>query len=102
MTRYIKSFGNATLYRNDRTGIAWIIDPSTGVHLCHPNIYRTGSVKGMKEKGIWGKRDKTEKCGDYIFNISHMICTDKYDEIVANECMCKCCIERGGGLNVAY
>ena len=36
----------------------------------HPSIHYTGSVKGMKEQGYWGKHDKCVRCGSYIYNLS--------------------------------
>ena len=99
MTRFIKSVGKcANLYRNDSTGIAWISDGSTGIqHSVHPNIHRTGSVRGMKELGYWDKTDKMARCNGYIYNISKFVCDDEYDRIVADECMCECCKKRRGG-----
>ena len=87
---------NVTLYRDDRTGIAWIQDGTTGlIYSVHPNIDSTGSVRGMKDRGFWGKKDKTVRCGGYIYNISKF-CYDEntYDKIVADECRCECCLER--------
>ena len=41
-----------------KNGIATIYDPSTGlIHSCHPNINVTGSIRGMKKLGYWGKND---------------------------------------------
>lgn len=46
----------ATLYRDDRTGIAWVENGSTGLgHSAHPNIHASGSVRGMKSLGYWSK-----------------------------------------------
>lgn len=36
----------------------------------HPSIHYTGSVKGMKKLGYWGKDDKCVRCGQYIYNLS--------------------------------
>ena len=35
----------------------------------HPCIHYTGSVKGMKKLGYWGKHDKCVRCGQYIYNL---------------------------------
>lgn len=50
MIRKINKY--ATLYRDDKNGIAWIEDGSAGLeHSCHPNIAASGSVIGMKNLG---------------------------------------------------
>ena len=33
----------------------------------HPSIHYTGSVRGMKKLGLWGKHDKCVRCGNYIY-----------------------------------
>lgn len=40
----------------------------------HPSIHYTGSVRGMKKLGLWGKHDKCVRCGNYIYNLSIWIC----------------------------
>lgn len=39
----------------------------------HPSIHYTGSVRGMKKLGYWGKHDKCVRCGQYIYNTSMII-----------------------------
>ncbi|MCC8014666.1 MAG: hypothetical protein LIO87_05675 [Eubacterium sp.] len=39
----------------------------------HPSIHYTGSVKGMKDLGFWGKNDKCVMCSQYIYNLSIFI-----------------------------
>lgn len=36
----------------------------------HPSIHYTGSVRGMKKLGLWGKNDICVRSGDYIYNLS--------------------------------
>ena len=36
----------------------------------HPSIHYTGSVRGMKKLGYWGKYDRCVRCGSYIYNLS--------------------------------
>lgn len=36
----------------------------------HPSIHYTGSVRGMKKLGYWGKDDTCVRCGQYIYNMS--------------------------------
>lgn len=36
----------------------------------HPSIHYTGSVRGMKNLGYWGKDDVCVRCGQYIYNLS--------------------------------
>jgi hypothetical protein len=97
MTRFIKLINTyAKLYRNDETGIAWIYDSSMGLrYSVHPNIDKTGSVRGMKKLGYWEKKDKIVRCGGYVYNISRIVCDNsEYERIVADACMCECCKER--------
>ncbi len=90
------------LYRDDRTGIAWIEDGSSGCNISvHPNIYSGGSVRGMKNLGYWDKKDRTVRSNGFIYNIDHFITSwDKnsnmyeLEKIVADECRCQGCIER--------
>lgn len=39
----------------------------------HPSVHCTGSVRGMKKQGYWGKNDKCVRCGQYIYNLSMFI-----------------------------
>jgi hypothetical protein len=39
----------------------------------HPSIHYTGSVRGMKKLGFWGKTDNCIRIGNYIYNISIVI-----------------------------
>ena len=41
----------------------------------YPSIHHTGSVRGMKKLGFWGKYDRCVRCGQYIYNISRPIHT---------------------------
>ncbi len=36
----------------------------------HPSIHYTGSVRGMKKLGFWGKDDICVRCGQFIYNLS--------------------------------
>lgn len=36
----------------------------------HPSIHKTGSVRGMKKCGYWGKNDIIIRYGDYWYNFS--------------------------------
>ena len=85
------------LYRDDKNGIAWIEDGTTGMGISiHANIHSSGSVRGMRDRGYWCRKDRTVRSHGWIYNIDTFIC-DKNDElemIVANECMCEACLER--------
>ena len=81
------------LYRDDKNGIAWIEDGSSGCGISiHPNIAANGSVRGMKDNGYWQKDARTVRSHGFIYNIDH-IAFDWYDgdpmhefeKIVANE-----------------
>lgn len=39
----------------------------------HPSIHYTGSVKGMKKLGYWGKKDKCVRQGQYVYNLSKTV-----------------------------
>ena len=48
-----------------------IISTNTGINLdLHPSIHYTGSAKGMKKLGYWGKSDICVRIGNYIYNLS--------------------------------
>lgn len=90
----------ANLYRDDKTGIAWIEDGSTGMgHSVHPNIDESGSVKGMRDRGYWGKEDKIVKSHGWQYNTSRFVASDELDNIVADYCMCEECQNRRGELS---
>ncbi len=90
------------LYRDDKTGIAWIADGRTGCGISiHSNISDTGSARGMKHLGYWKKKDRTVRSHGFIYNIDTLVYDwDKgsynreLEDIVANECMCQSCVER--------
>ena len=90
---------HVNLYRDDKTGIAWIADGRTGSGISiHPNISASGSVAGMKSKGYWSKNDRIVRSHGFIYNIDRLA-FNKYNDlerIVTNECMCKACQERRG------
>lgn len=98
MKQFIKEIEkNVTLYRDDKSGIAWIEDGRTGLGISvHANIHSSGSIAGMKNLGYWGKKDRTVRSHGFIYNIDSFVC-DKENElemIVAGECRCQGCIER--------
>ncbi len=35
----------------------------------HPSIHYTGSIRGMKRLGFWGKNDVCVRSGAYIYNL---------------------------------
>jgi hypothetical protein len=98
MKRLIKEVKPYTnLYIDDNTGIAWIEDGSTGTgHSVHPNIDVTGSVRGMKDRGYWGKNDKVVRSHGWQYNISKFVASDELDNIVADYCQCEECKKRRG------
>lgn len=77
------------LYRDPKTGIAWVEDGTTGSgHSCHPNISSSGSVRGMKDRGYWGKHDRTVRSHGWIYNIDHVSVSGELDEIARLHCRC--------------
>lgn len=88
---------HVNLYRDNKTGIAWIEDGRTGLGISvHSNIDSSGSVSGMKALGYWGKKDRAVISHGWIYNIDSFVCDkdNKLEMIVADECRCQCCIER--------
>lgn len=97
MIRKINKY--ATLYRDDKSGIAWIEDRSTGLeHSCHPNIAASGSVIGMKNLGYWDRKDRVVQSHGFKYNISRFVIdrNDYLDLIVEKECRCQACLNRTG------
>ena len=93
LIREIKPY--TKLYRDDRTGIAWIEDGSTGCgHSAHANIDATGSVRGMKKLGYWRKEDRVIRSHGVAYNIDTLVISDMLDEIAAKECRCEACMKR--------
>lgn len=85
----------ADLYRDDRTGIAWVVDGSTGIrHSCHSNIGISGSVRRMKNMGFWGKKDRIRRSNGFNYNIDTFVVIDELDRIAAEYCNCEACLER--------
>jgi len=79
----------ATLYRDRKSGVAWVEDTHSGTgHSAHPNIDASGSVAGMKRKGWWGKKDRTARAHGFIYNIDILHVSDDYDVIAARACQC--------------
>lgn len=77
------------LYRNPRTGIAWVEDGTSGTgHSCHSNIDSSGSVSGMKSRGYWGKNDRTVRSNGWIYNIDRLSVSGELDEIARQHCRC--------------
>lgn len=88
---------NVNLYRDDKSGIAWIEDGRTGLLISiHANISVTGSVTGMKKLGYWGKKDRSIRSHGWIYNIDSFVCDkdNNLEMIVADECRCQGCIKR--------
>ena len=77
------------LYRDPRTGIAWIENGSTGTgHSCHPNISGLGSAAGMIRSGRWDKGDKFVRSHGFLYNVSHCITSGELDKIACKACRC--------------
>ena len=98
MKQFIRKIENqVNLYRDDKTGIAWIEDGRTGLGIStHANIDSSGSVSGMKSLGYWRKKDRTVRSHGWVYNIDSFVCDkdNKLEMIVADECRCQGCIER--------
>lgn len=80
---------NVKLYRDSRTGIAWVEDGNTGCgHSCHPHIDASGSVRGMKSLGYWKQKDRTVRARGLIYNIDRLSISGALDEIAQAHCRC--------------
>ena len=80
---------HAALFRDPKTGIAWVEDGSTGLgHTAHANIAASGSVAQMKRKGFWGKDDRAIRSHGFIYNIDTCIVSNDLDRVARNECRC--------------
>lgn len=80
---------NVILYRDQKTGIAWVENGESGCgHSAHPNISATGSVRGMKDRGYWGKEDKTVRTHGFIYNIDMSVVSDELDDLARKHCQC--------------
>lgn len=85
------------VYCNSQTGIATVHDGSTGLlYSCHPNISDTGSIRGMKNLGYWGKKDRCVRSSGYIYNIDMLVVSDELSEVAYKHCNCDTCRERKG------
>lgn len=90
--RLLKTFKNPhhRLFIDDATGIAWVEDTSAGIsHSAHPNISATGSVRGMRDRGYWGRKDRVVRSHGWYYNIDHLVCSDPLDEVAARACQCE-------------
>ena len=85
------------LYRDNKTGIAWVEDGTVGLsYSIHPNIDASGSTIGMRKCGYWGKTERVVRCGSWKYNIDRLVYDEnnKYEKIVLDECRCDACLER--------
>ena len=98
MKRLVLQFEpSVALYQDTNNGIAWIEDGRSGIGISvHPNIDVTGSVRGMKQRGYWGKNDRTVRSHGWIYNVDRLSYdkSDTLECVVANACMCIACAER--------
>ena len=88
---------HVSLYRDTSNGIAWIVDGEHGLGVSvHANIDSSGSVRGMRDRGYWGKEDRAVRSHGFVYNIDSFVCDpeDELEMIVAQECMCAGCQER--------
>lgn len=95
MKRIYDLGGYKRLVIDGKTGIAVVQDGSTSLgHSPHSSIDTTGSVRGMKSRGYWRKRDRVYRAIGYAFNVDTYSIDDDLDQIAATHCMCQACVER--------
>ena len=69
---------HVALYRDDRTGIAWVENGETGSgHSCHPN----------QRRNIY-KPYRTARSHGWVYDIDTFVVSDDLDQIAANACQC--------------
>lgn len=90
----VRQTDNYTVYRDDKTGVACVTCGDGNLYTCHPNIDKTGSVRGMKQLGYWGKKDRVARCFGFIYNIDRVAVSSPLDDIAAQMCMCEACANR--------
>lgn len=62
--------------------VTCIENGSVGIgHTAHSNIDVTGSIKGMKSKGFWGKHDLIVKERGFYYNMSMVVIGDDLDAL---------------------
>lgn len=98
MKKFIREIeAGVKLYRDETTGIAWAEDTRAGLGISiHPNIGKTGSVRGMVSRGWWRAKDRIVRSHGWVYNIDRLAFDDKdpIEAAVEKECMCQSCIER--------
>ncbi len=83
------------LYRDPETGIAWVEDGTCGLgYSCHGNISVTGSVRGMRDRGYWGRKDRVVRSHGWAYNVDTLVITSPLDQKAADACQCVGCLER--------
>lgn len=61
---------HVALYRDPRSGIAWVENGHDGCgYSAHPNIDASGSIRGMKASGHWGKHDRVVRSHSFLYSI---------------------------------
>ena len=87
---HIKKVGSYKhLFHCRNSGIAWVEDGSTGLsHSAHPNISATGSIRGMRMNGSWGKNDRVVQSHGFYYNISECVGFGELDAIARFYCLC--------------
>ena len=80
---------HVVLYRDSRTGIAWVEDGTAGIaYSCHPNISARGSVVGMKKRGFWRADDRTIRSHGFIYNIDSLKVANTLEQVACDACLC--------------
>lgn len=77
------------MYKHIKTGLAFIVDGSTGnIHTCHPSIDATGSLRGMRKHYKTWQNAQVIRCLGSIYNIDIYTCRDELDEYAGFYCTC--------------
>lgn len=65
-------------------------------HSIHANISSTGSVRGMCDRGYWGKKDRAVRAGSFTYNIDSIVSDEnpECDKVLKAACRCAARLER--------
>ncbi len=89
----IAKVGKYRVSVDEKTGICLVSDGSGMSGGVHASIDITGSVRGMKACGYWGKNDRVRRAAGFQFNIDTRVISREADEIATKYCQCDACRE---------
>lgn len=98
MYRNVEEIGkidNFKIYRNIKTGIAFVDDTEHGViWSCHPMLSSDASIQMTRVNGIWKKEASIARNNGFIFNVDELDIVNPYNRLMLNYCECRGCRRR--------